>query len=545
MIAVTQENSSVHQQAIPVSEALDLQHLLQENQMLRCERNGYKSLLERARAREQLLKQEIEQLNGRIRYLEKRLYGRNSEKNRPKAKSNSSTASSCDDEPKRSRGHQPGSPGHGRRDYSHLPVKEEVFGIDEAVCPHCGCPYQEDTFLGTDDSELIEVEVHAYRRNIRRKKYKKTCQCRQIPGIITALGPSKLIDKGKLGISVWVTVLLEKYLYQRPINRLLESFKDIEFDMAAGTIGDGLRKLAPLFEPVLQQIIQKNQTERHLHSDETRWEVFEFIEGKKSYRWHMWVFVSDSTVVYILDPSRAASVLENHLKVVSVLILSVDRFVSYKSFAKDRKDVILAFCWTHVRRDFLDTANDFSELEAWAMGWVDLIGEIFHLNNQRVEHEIDSAEFAKADQSLREALDAMKQRFESELTQAYLHPEMTKRLNSLREHWAGLMVFVDHPWIPMDNSEAERRMRIAALGRKNYYGSGSVASGHFAACLFSIFQTLKLWNVNPRKWLTQYLQACADHRGQAPDDLRCFLPWMMSAEQLAKLQYAAGYEDSS
>lgn len=544
MIAVTQENSCGNQQAIPAGELLDLQHLLQENRTLRWDRNFYKSLLERATAREQLLKQEIQQLNARIRYLEKRFYGRKSEKKTSKPKSSSSTASSTDGEPKRSRGHQPGSPGHGRRDYSHLPVIKDVFKLDEAVCPHCGCPYQEYPFLGTEDSELIEVKVHAYRRKLLRKKYKKSCQCQGIPGIITAPGPGKLIDKGKLGISVWVTLLLEKYLYQRPINRLLESFKDIEFEMAAGTIGDGLKKLAPLFEPVLQQIIQRNQTERHLHADETRWQVFEFIEGKKSYRWYMWVFVSDSTVVYILDPSRAASVLENHLKVVSVLILSVDRFASYKSFAKDRKDVVLAFCWTHVRRDFLDTANGFSKLEAWAMAWVDSIGEIFHLNNQRVKHEIDSAEFAKADQSLREALDAMKQQFESELTEAHLHPERAKRLNSLREHWEGLMVFVDHPWIPMDNSEAERRMRIAALGRKNYYGSGSVWSGHFTACLFGIFQTLKLWNVNPRKWLTRYLQACADNRGQVPDDLTCFLPWMMSAERLAKLQYAPGYEDT-
>ena len=537
MIAITQENRCGNQQATPVGEVLDLQHLLQENRALRCDKNIYKSLLERATTRERLLKQEIQQLNARIRYLEKRLYSRKSEKKTSKPKSNSSTASSSDGQQKRSRGHQPGSPGHGRRDYSHLPVKEEIFGLDKAVCPNCGCPYQEDTFLGTEDSELIEVKVHAYRRKVLRKKYKKSCQCQGIPGIITAPGPGKLIDKGKLGTSVWVTLLLEKYLYQRPINRLLESFKDIEFDMAAGTTGDGLKKLAPLFEPVLQQIIQKNQTERHLHADETRWQVFEFIEGKKSYRWYMWVFVSDSTVVYILDPSRAASVLENHLKVVSILILSVDRFASYKSFAKDRKDVVLAFCWTHVRRDFLDTANGFSKLEAWGMAWVDSIGEIFHLNNQRVKHEIDSPEFAKADQSLREALDAMKQQFESELTEAYLHPERAKRLNSLRKHWDGLMVFVDHPWIPMDNSEAERRMRIAALGRKNYYGSGSVASGHFTACLFSIFQTLKLWNVNPRKWLTEYLQACADNRGQVPDDLTCFLPWTMSAEQLARLQY--------
>ena len=80
-------------------------------------------------------------------------------------------------------------------------------------------------------------------------------------------------------------------------------------------------------------------------------------------------------------------------------------------------------------------------------------------------------------------------------------------------------------------------MYTVALGRKNYYGSGSVWSGHFTASLFSIFQTLKLWNINPRKWLTQYLQECAENRGQAPLDLTCFLPWTMSKEQLARLHY--------
>jgi transposase len=519
-----------------VSEVLDLEKLLQENRTLHCERNYYKTLHEKARAREELLQQEVQQLNARIRYLEQKLYGRKSEK-KTSSKKNTSTSSSNDDPSKRKRGQQPGSPGHGRRDYGHLRVKEEVFELDEAVCPVCGCPYQEASFLDTDDSEVIEMKVEAYRRKIQRKQYKKGCQCAGVPSIITAPGPAKLIDKGIVGISVWVNILLEKYLYQRPINRLLESFKDIEYDVPPGTIGGGLKKLAPLFEPVLEEIIKKNQSERHLHADETRWLVFEFIDGKKSYRWYLWVFVSKQTVVYILDPSRATSVIEKHLKVVSVLILSVDRYSSYKCYAKDRENVILAFCWTHVRRDFLTSAKGYDKLEAWGMAWVESIGNIFHLNNLRVKHEFDSPEFAQADQLLREALDRMKQQFESELTEENLHPEKAKRLNSIKEHWEGLQVFVDHPWIPMDNSEAERRMYTAALGRKNYYGSGSVWSGHFTASLFSIFQTLKLWTINPRKWLTQYLQACAENRGQAPQDLTCFLPWTMSKDQLAQLRY--------
>ncbi len=537
MIALVSENTCVDQQVIPVSERLDLQQLLLENRILNCDKNYYKSLHERAKSREELRKQEIQQLNARIRYLEQKLYGRKSEKKTSSEKCNSASSSS-DESSKRKRGQQPGSPGHGRRDYSHLPVEDEVYELDEAICPKCNCSFHEDPRLGTEDSEILEIEVKAHRRRAKRTKYKKVCQCEDVPGIITAPGPAKLIDKGKLGISVWVHVLLEKYLYQRPINRLLESFKDIEFDVPAGTIGDGLNKLPPLFEPVLQEIIKKNQTERHLHADETRWQVFELIEGKKSTRWYMWVFVSNNTVVYILDPSRATSVIENHLTVVStVLILSVDRYSSYKSFAKDREHVFLAFCWTHVRRDFLTSAKGFDELHAWGMAWVESIGEIFHLNNQRVKHTVDSPEFAQADQVLRDALEAMEHQFELELTEDTLHPERAKRLNSIKNHWEGLQVFVDHPRIPMDNSEAERKMVIAALGRKNYYGSGSVWSGHFTASLFSIFQTLKLWNINPRKWLTQYLQACAENRSQAPPDLTCFLPWTMSKDQLAQLRY--------
>jgi len=95
-----------------------------------------------------------------------------------------------------------------------------------------------------------------------------------------------------------------------------------------------------------------------------------------------------------------------------------------------------------------------------------------------------------------------------------------------------LTVFVDHPHIPMDNSAAERALRNDAVGRKNYYGSGSKQSGHFTVALFTIFQTLLLWNINPRTWLTEYLEKCARLGGKPPEDSAAFLPWNMSTEKL-------------
>jgi transposase len=55
--------------------------------------------------------------------------------------------------------------------------------------------------------------------------------------------------------------------------------------------------------------------------------------------------------------------------------------------------------------------------------------------------------------------------------------------------------------------------------------------------MFSLFQTVLLWKLNPHHWLYSYLTACAENGGRPPADLSPFLPWEMSEErkqQLAK-----------
>ena len=79
-----------------------------------------------------------------------------------------------------------------------------------------------------------------------------------------------------------------------------------------------------------------------------------------------------------------------------------------------------------------------------------------------------------------------------------------------------LTVFIDDPRIPLDNNLAERLMRNPAVGRKNYYGSGAEWAGRLATMMFSILATLKLWKINPRLWLTWYLESCAAGGGKTP-----------------------------
>jgi transposase len=509
----------------------------------------WEAMHHKAVQREQALQQENQQFQARIRYLEQQLYGHKTEAAKPSTADLPSSRPPTTAASKRPRGQQPGQPGPGRRDHSHLPAVEEIreLPIDQQRCSCCGLPVA--SFPGTEDSEILEIEVQAYRRSVRRRRYRPTCACAGHPGILTAPAAPRVIPKSTLGVSIWVELLLDKFLYYRPTYRLLAEWQTRRLSLSLGTVTDGLKRLLPLFEPLYQALSKRNQQQQHWHADETRWLVFATVEGKVGYRWFLWLFHSCEAVVFVLSSGRAHDVPEQHLGPVKEGILSVDRYSAYKAMKQVKEGLILlAFCWAHVRRDFLDAARSWPTEEAWALGWVERIGQLYQANEARLEAlDNQPGEFAARDGQLRQHVEAMAEQARVELADARIHPARQSVLTSLQEHWDGLTVFVEHPEVPLDNNTAERSERGPVVLRKNSYGSGAVWSGKLAAMLFSVFQTLCLWNVNPRLWLTAYLQACAEAGGREPQTLEELLPWQLSEQKRQEwaLAKAAAGPDSS
>jgi transposase len=305
-------------------------------------------------------------------------------------------------------------------------------------------------------------------------------------------------------------------------------------------------------------------SEQLFHNDETRWEVFVDLPGKVGTRWYLWVTRSPSVIFYCIDPSRSAAVPGAHFAGLRAekAIIVCDRYSAYKKLARLALNILLAFCWAHVRRDFLDAGRAFAELEQWALQWKARIGTLYHLNRLRLEQwdrERPLAEQSDAFHRHHEALQGQLQRMQEEATRIagsqnaegtpgegaartpgadLSRSARTKRkqvLASLLEHWSGLTVFVEHPEAPMDNNLGENSIRTPVNGRKNYYGSGSICSAQLAAMLFAILQTLVLWGINPRHWLRCYLTACAQNGASAPQDIDPFLPWSMDERRRAAL----------
>ncbi len=512
---------------------------------LKWQGNYWKRQHEHLKSQNEELKQELGLAHAKIRDLKQRLYGKKNEKGTTKRDQPRTDESATSSRP---RGQQKGSQGHGRTARPDLPVVDEERDVapEDKQCCICGKAY--DLLGQTEDSKIIEIQVKAHVRQIRRTMYTQACACEGTAGIVTAPPAPRLIPKSAVGVSVWTEVLLNKFLFSRAMHNLCTDYAYRGLPIAAGTLTGGLKRIALLFKPLIAQLIKKQLTEDLFYNDETGWKVFEAIEGKVGYRWWLWVTQSSSVVYYTLAPSRSGDIPIDYFsgldKRLEQVIVVCDRYSGYKRLARENAVILLAFCWAHVRRDFLDAAKSWPDLQTWMLSWVERIGELYTLNARRLEQWDErqaladqTPAFMERHQALVQAIEQMAERCDRELEKGSLHGAQRDVLNSLKNHWLGLTVFVQYPQVPMDNNTAERRMRNPGMGRKNYYGSGSQWSAGLAAMMFSLFQTILLWKLNPYHWLYSYLTACAENRGQPPADISSFIPWKMSEErkqQLAK-----------
>lgn len=478
---------------------------------------------------------ELEKANKRLAWFVKNYFGQKSEKDaieieskEPPTEEVPVTDSPSPDsvKEKRSKGQQKGSKGHGRTHQEQLlPVDETFLEPSSCACATCGKPYRQ--LVETDDSPLTEIEIQLLQVLYRRRKYVTQCACNG-KRIITASPPPKLYPKTSIGNSLWVHLVVQKFLSGTPTNRTLKDLSLNGFSLAQGTVTGGFKIIGDLLlEPLYQAIVHHCRRADFWNADETSWRVFD--TGTK--RWWLWVISSDDAVTYVVDPSRSKKV-PGEFFTASTGILMTDRFASYKSLhAAIRK----AWCWVHVRRDFLNIFNGVKKLKKWAKEWLEKIAQLFVLNHKRFELWSAGwnfgAQWEQADTTLKQHVQAIQDCWQEQLWLTNIHPEQKKALSSLKVHWHGLTMFLDDPRIPLHNNRAERLLRNAVILRKNSYGSGTEWSGQLAAKLFSIMQTWLINRLDPQKMLRCYFDECSRTPGKPPPDVNQFLPWAMTEKK--------------
>ena len=509
----------------------------------------WKAEVKRLTAQEVLLRAEIADLKGmvaalseKVATLAKLLFGKKTEKQKKTEPDADDAAEDPDsslpnDDTKRRRGQKPGSKGHGRRDYSDLDTEEHIHDVpeDERVCPKCGANYEP---FGEETSEQVDWQVRLVRTVHRRPTYRRTCRCK-VPGVIVAQVPPKVIRKGLFSAMFLARLLTEKYVLGRPLERIVTALASDGLDVATGTLVGVISACSVLLAPLDKAIRVRNAAAVHLHIDETSWSVFETLGDKTNHNFWLWVFIGADTTVFSIDPTRSTEVLRQHLgidlKATALeagrrLLVSSDFYGAYQSIAKlDGVDPL--YCWAHIRRYFIRAAISHKCLAGWAAAWLELIGALYVTHRALAGFEVGTKEHARVLKAFESALGRIDRTSKREAEDPGLHYKVYEVLATLDHEWDGLSRHIEFPELPLDNNAAERMLRNPVVGRKNYYGSGSLKAAEAAGRIWTITATSERAGWNPLTYLCAYLEACARNgsRPLAGKALDAFLPWIAKA----------------
>jgi transposase len=210
--------------------------------------------------------------------------------------------------------------------------------------------------------------------------------------------------------------------------------------------------------------------------------------------------------------------------------MQADAFSGYNALYEKGREltpVVEATCWAHGRRDFFD----FAKL-AKAPIAVEIVRRIKRVVRHRARDQRRAGRGAREVRQERSkplvaALEAyMREQF------ARLSPknDLAKAIHYVLTRWASFTRFLDDGRICLSNNAAERALRCVAVGRRNWTFAGSDAGGQRAAAVYSMIETCKLNDVDPRAWLADVLARLPDHPARRVGDL---MPWAWKARQEA------------
>lgn len=384
--------------------------------------------------------------------------------------------------------------GHGPRQ-QELPIIERVHELDEPdrVCTSCGGGLQEWTGQFEESTEVDILERRFVQLKHKRKKYR--CACGGC--VETAPGPLKLMAGGRYSIDFAISTAIAKYGDHMPLERLARALERHGLKTDSQTLWDQINALARILAPAHDALHAHVLSQCCIGADETHWKVMGLKSANgKTKRWQAWAISAPDAVSYRIKAGRGLEHAADVLGAYQGVVLS-DGYAVYESLRKQRRGMLLAHCWAHVRRKFFEV----EELQSGTCAEVlDMIGALFEVERRARDAALAHDDLLAIRQ--RESKPIVERIHQWALQQRALpQSPLGKAIAYMGGLWTGLTLFLEHPEVPVDNNATERALRGIVIGRKNHYGSRSQRGTEVAALFYTLIETCKLVEVDAYDYL--------------------------------------------
>lgn len=330
--------------------------------------------------------------------------------------------------------------------------------------------------------------------------------------------PPTVIERSYADVSFLAGLLIDKFVYHLPLYRQHQRLEAAGVRLSRQTLTNLVARSVSLLEPIYYAQLSSILESVVLSMDETPIKAGRESKGKL-HQGYFWPLYGDKhEVAFPYSPTREYKTVRKILGSFCGTLLT-DGYEAYERYAQQEKKVVLAQCWAHTRRKFVEAAKHEPVLCDTAL---DLIGKLY-------EHEeaIRETELTEEKKLLYRAEHAkpIVEHFFAWLSHACAEwillssNPFSQAASYALERQRGLSVFLSDPNVAIDTNHLERALRVVPMGRKNWLFCWTELGAEVVGKIQSLLVTCKLHSVDPYTYLVDVLQRIDSHPALDVDEL--------------------------
>ncbi|NCB02981.1 MAG: IS66 family transposase [Spirochaetia bacterium] len=424
-------------------------------------------------------------------------------------------------------------PHYSRKELSgYHNVAEKIYTLDEEeirILQESGFKVRD---LGEDVSEFYQIINAVICVKVKRKKYAIREIATGEDSIITVKADPRFLPKTKVGDIFLGDACYKKYALHIPFNRYSQSLKldgcnlsRQDFDRYHLQIYERLHNMEFLFE-------KKAKTSEVLYIDEVP-TVTQKSKKKKNY---IWIFNNNEFAWYRYFEGRGGEDPLSNFRTYKGYCMT-DAYSSYPAYLHE---ATLCICLAHCRRRYIDYRK-VTGSEADVKIPLDYFGQIYHedgkLRDMYRSGEISEEEFfTRRNAICLPILEELKTWCTNCADTGYKRSIPLKRaVTYTLNNWNRIENIFQTAKIELDNNRSERLVKVIKLGSKNWITNGSEDGAKASSLMYSILETAKMYNLNPRDYLSYVFMKggeCIDWE-ISTEDLEPLMPWNVTQQDLS------------
>ena len=376
---------------------------------------------------------------------------------------------------------------------AYLPRVQVINPVPAAarICPACG---SEMTTVGHSRCEKLDV-VPA--RIVVVERLDERVACPKDDTIVSAPTPPAIVEGGKLGDTLIVESLCDKYIEHQPIERQCTHWGRAGADIAPQTLGRSVAAAIDLLRPVAALIEDQTRAPGLLGTDATGIPVLDPSAPNGIRTGAMWCWTNARWVTFFYAPSADSDSVRRFLGQDLARTVQCDG-TSVTTFL-ERAGGKRPGCWSHGRRGLAEAARSG---DTSALDGVRIIAKLFAVERAST-HAGDTADQRRARRLAlsRPVLDELRAWLDDKRT--IIPPKTTfgRGLGYLHRQWHRLLLFLEDGNIELTNNRRERELRRLVLGRRNWLFTWLDLGGERTASILTIIGSCIAHDVNPRAYL--------------------------------------------